>query len=106
MRIVLLGGFLGAGKTTTMLAAARHFEAAGERVAVVTNDQGADLVDTGLSRTAGLAAAEVTGGCFCCRFDDLVEVITRLRAEHDPTVVVAEAGGSCTHPQSTVVPPL
>ncbi len=107
MRLVLLGGFLGAGKTTTMLAAGRALEAAGERVAVVTNDQGIDLVDSRLARAAGLAGAgEVTGGCFCCRFSDLATVLDRLRAEVRPDVVLAEAVGSCTDLQSTVVAPV
>jgi G3E family GTPase len=105
MRIVMVGGFLGAGKTTTLLAAARRLEACGERVAVITNDQGTDLVD---SRLAELAAAgdtaEVTGGCFCCRFDDLAETITRVAS--GTTVVLAEAVGSCTDLQSTVIRPL
>ena len=66
MRVVLVGGFLGAGKTTTMLAAARLLEARGERVAVITNDQGTDLVDTRLAQLVGereCRVAEVTGGC-------------------------------------------
>ena len=50
LRFVPLGGYLGAGKTTTMLAVARRLEAAGERVGVITNDQGVDLVDTALAR--------------------------------------------------------
>jgi G3E family GTPase len=107
MRIVMVGGFLGAGKTTTMLAAARRLEHAGERVAIITNDQGTDLVDTQLAELyAPGSAAEVTGGCFCCRFDDLAETITRVRQQRDPTVVLAEAVGSCTDLQSTVVRPL
>jgi G3E family GTPase len=107
MRLIPFGGFLGAGKTTTMLAAARWLESAGERVAVITNDQGTDLVDTQLARLAGPGAvAEVTGGCFCCRFDDLAATIKLLREQVDPTVILAEAVGSCTDLQSTVVRPL
>jgi G3E family GTPase len=107
MRLIPLGGFLGAGKTTTMLAAARRLENAGERVAVITNDQGTDLVDTQLARLAGPdAVAEVTGGCFCCRFDDLAATIKVLREQIDPTVTLAEAVGSCTDLQSTVIRPL
>jgi G3E family GTPase len=106
-RFVPIGGFLGAGKTTTMLAAARRLEAAGERVSVVTNDQGVDLVDTELARAASVdSVSEITGGCFCCRFDDLASVIERLGKEVEPTVVLAEAVGSCTDLQSTVVRPL
>ena len=105
MRIAMVGGFLGAGKTTTLLAAARRLEASGERVAVITNDQGTDLVDGRLAELAAPGAtAEVTGGCFCCRFDDLAETITRVAS--GTTVVLAEAVGSCTDLQSTVIRPL
>ena len=105
MRIAMVGGFLGAGKTTTLLAAARRLEVAGERVAVITNDQGTDLVDSRLAELAAPAAtAEVTGGCFCCRFDDLASTITRVAS--GTTVVLAEAVGSCTDLQSTVIRPL
>ena len=52
------------------------------------------------------AVAEVTGGCFCCRFDDLAATIARVRDETDPSIVLAEAVGSCTDLQSTVVRPL
>lgn len=107
MLIVPLGGFLGAGKTTTMLAAARLLETRGETVSVVTNDQGVDLVDTEAARAASVGAVgEVTGGCFCCRFDDLVGVLSRLRDEAAPTVVLTEAVGSCSDLRSTVVEPL
>lgn len=107
MRFIALGGFLGAGKTTTMLAAAELLEAAGERVIVITNDQGVDLVDSQLARDVAVTGhGEVTGGCFCCRFDDLVAVVRRLAEARRPTVVLAEAVGSCTDLQSTVVRPL
>src|SRR5882672_63429 len=107
LRFVPIGGFLGAGKTTTMLKIGQMLEARGERVAVVTNDQGANLVDTELSRSANLTGVgEITGGCFCCKFDDLAAVIRELRGEVDPTVIIAEAVGSCTDLQATVVRPL
>jgi len=107
IQFIPLGGFLGAGKTTTMLAAARLLEDRGERVSLITNDQGADLVDTKLAKASGIGATdEVTGGCFCCRFEDLATVVTRLVEQVNPTTVIAEAVGSCTDLQSTVVRPL
>jgi G3E family GTPase len=106
VRLILIGGFLGAGKTTTMLAAGRALEARGEKVAVIVNDQGADLVDGRLARAAGLSGVgEVTGGCFCCRFEDLTSVLARIADTVAPSVVLAEAVGSCTDLQSTVVAP-
>jgi len=104
---ITLGGFLGAGKTTTMVQAAKRLEERGRRVAVITNDQGVDLVDTQLVRASLDAAAEVTGGCFCCRFDDLVGVTRALVDRGDGTdTVIAEAVGSCTDLQATVLGPM
>lgn len=115
IRFVALGGFLGAGKTTTLIAAAKLLEARGHRVAVITNDQGTELVDTRLARSELAAVGEVTGGCFCCRFEDLMTVTTRLLAGDGagdgagaaaPDTVLAEAVGSCTDLQATVLRPL
>lgn len=106
IRFVALSGFLGAGKTTTMLAATKRLEAGGHRVAVITNDQSKELVDTRLARNTVDAVGEVTGGCFCCRFEDLVEVTAKLVAEHAPDTIIAESVGSCTDLQATVVRPL
>jgi G3E family GTPase len=71
LTFVPLTGFLGAGKTTTMVAAAKAMQERGHKVAVITNDQSTALIDSQLARSDLDAAAEVTGGCFCCRFDDL-----------------------------------
>lgn len=102
---VPVSGFLGAGKTTTLLAAARALTGRGRRVAVVTNDQGSELVDTRLARAATGRVAEVTGGCFCCRFDELAGVVGELVSGGADTVL-AEAVGSCTDLRATVVRPL
>jgi G3E family GTPase len=106
---VPLTGFLGAGKTTTMIATAQALQAQGHRVAVITNDQGAELVDTALVRSKLDSVAEVTGGCFCCRFEDLVGTIRALvdgAGDVPVDTVIAEAVGSCTDLQATVVRPL
>lgn len=100
-----LSGFLGAGKTTTMLALVGEMERAGRTVAVVTNDQAADLVDTQLARAVTNRVAEVSGGCFCCRFEDLWRVVSTLFDDGVDTVL-AEAVGSCTDLRATVVRPL
>ena len=107
LRVVPIGGFLGAGKTTTMMAAAAELEAKGEIVSIITNDQGNELVDTQMAKTTSVASvSEVTGGCFCCRFEDLASTIMQIMETTNPTVVLAEAVGSCTDLQSTVVRPM
>jgi len=103
--IAVIGGFLGAGKTTLILAAAALLQRQGVRVAVVLNDQGDDLVDTHLVRSQGIPADQVAGGCFCCRFPDLIDALDRL-ADAAPEVVFAEAVGSCTDIVATTLRPL
>lgn len=103
--IVVVGGFLGAGKTTLILAAARLLEQRGLRSAVILNDQGNELVDTRYAAMQGTPAREVTGGCFCCRFSELVTQIEMLR-EFSPHVIFTEPVGSCTDIVATVLGPL
>lgn len=105
-KVILLSGFLGAGKTTTMIRAAKMMEAAGKKVAIVTNDQGSALIDTALGRNSGLWTEEVSGGCFCCRFDDLLTTLQTLRETQSPDVILAEAVGSCTDLSATVIHPM
>ena len=103
--IAVVGGFLGAGKTTLILAAARLLQQRGLRAAAILNDQGDDLVDTHYAGSLGVACDQVTGGCFCCRFPDLVEAAGRL-LEYQPDVIFAEAVGSCTDIVATTLRPL
>lgn len=103
--VVLVGGFLGAGKTSLILAAARELERRGLRCSVILNDQGDELVDTRHAEGQGLLAREVTGGCFCCRLSALTSAIDELRAM-SPDVIFAEPVGSCTDLAATVLGPL
>ncbi|MCA9887454.1 MAG: hypothetical protein KC546_03740 [Anaerolineae bacterium] len=105
-RLIFVGGFLGAGKTTLLTYCANALEKQGHRVAVVTNDQGQELVDTMLMLDQGTATGEVKGGCFCCRFHDLVAVIEHLSETYQPDIILAEPVGSCTDIISTVIKPL
>jgi Ni2+-binding GTPase involved in maturation of urease and hydrogenase len=106
LRFIMLGGFLGAGKTTTMSRLARFYTSRGQRVGLVTNDQAQDLVDTNSLRAQGFSVEEVAGACFCCRFDDLVGKVGALRQDQRPDVILAEPVGSCTDLVATVVQPL
>lgn len=103
--VVTVGGFLGAGKTTLIMAAAKELNRRGLRCAVVTNDQGDALVDSAFVSENGLPHGEVTGGCFCCRFSKLMETIEELR-QFSPDVIFAEPVGSCTDISATTLHPL
>jgi Ni2+-binding GTPase involved in maturation of urease and hydrogenase len=106
MDVHLVGGFLGSGKTTAIIGAARELMSAGKRVGVVTNDQGRYLVDTAFVSRQGIPAVEVTGGCFCCRYEDLEKRLDWLQAVARPDIVFAESVGSCADLVATVIKPL
>jgi len=106
LRFIMLGGFLGAGKTTAITRLARHYLSQGKRVGLVTNDQAQDLVDTTSLRAQGFPVEEVAGACFCCRFDDLVGKVGALQRDERPDAILAEPVGSCTDLVATVVQPL
>ncbi len=106
IRFVMIGGFLGAGKTTTIARLARHYQAQGKRVGIVTNDQATDLVDTQLLRSQGFEVGEVAGSCFCCNFDSLTDAAQNLERWERPDVILAEPVGSCTDLVATVIQPL
>src|SRR5262245_37220499 len=106
VRFIMIGGFLGAGKTTTLARLARQYVAQGKRIGLVTNDQAQNLVDTSSLRAQGFAVREVPGACFCCRFDDLVGKVGELQDAERPEIILAEPVGSCTDLVATVVQPL
>jgi G3E family GTPase len=105
-RYIMIGGFLGAGKTTAVARLAQRLIDRGLKVGLITNDQGRELVDTKMLRTKGFATEEIPGGCFCCRFNSLVDAADKLTAASQPDVFIAEPVGSCTDLVATVTYPL
>lgn len=105
-RYIMIGGFLGAGKTTTVGRLAKHLSDQGLKVGLITNDQAGGLVDTKLLRGQGFATEEIAGGCFCCRFNTLVDAAHKLNDTTKPDVFIAEPVGSCTDLVATVTYPL
>jgi G3E family GTPase len=105
-RYIMIGGFLGAGKTTAILQLAQKLHGQGTRVGLITNDQSFGLVDTALLNSQGLPVEEITGGCFCCRFQSLMDAAGKLTEAAAPDVFIAEPVGSCTDLRAAVSYPL
>lgn len=103
---IMIGGFLGAGKTTSIGKFAQFLDARGVKVGLITNDQGAGLVDSALGRSQAFPVEEISGGCFCCRFNSLVDAAHNLSSSNRPDVFLAEPVGSCTDLVATVSLPL
>jgi G3E family GTPase len=105
-RIVLIGGFLGAGKTTLIQNLANSLTKKNLKIGIVTNDQAPDLVDSHFLNSNDFSVREVSGGCFCCNFGDLLTSIQNLTDTVQPDIILAEPVGSCTDIVSTVIRPL
>ena len=105
-RYIMIGGFLGAGKTTAVARLARYLTDQGRRVGLICNDQSTGLVDTTLLRSQGFSVEEITGGCFCCRFNSLLDAADNLTRAATPDLFLAEPVGSCTDLIATVSYPL
>jgi len=106
IELIVIGGFLGAGKTTTILSVAGELMREGKKVGIITNDQGSDLVDTNFLLSSGLSVFEVTGSCFCCNFDAFANIIKALAENEMPDVILAEPVGSCTDLVATIFKPI
>jgi Ni2+-binding GTPase involved in maturation of urease and hydrogenase len=106
LQLFLAGGFLGSGKTTAILQAARYLHKNGKKVGVITNDQGMQQVDTQFIKGQQIPSEEVANGCFCCHYNELHKNMESLQQFEETEIIFAESVGSCTDLAATVVNPL
>lgn len=105
-KLILVGGFLGAGKTSLLMRAADILKKRGNQVGLITNDQAAGLVDTAFLEESGNAIAEVNGSCFCCNFPGFIDAVKTVAKKNNGGVTLAEPVGSCTDLSMTILQPL
>ena len=92
--LLLLTGFLGSGKTTTLSHWLSHTNVPLKRTAVIINDFGSVNVDAALLSRRQLELRSITGGCVCCQsFEDLVAQVAALADNPDIDLVWIETSG-------------
>ncbi len=91
--ILLVTGFLGAGKTTIVNHLLAHAE--GRRIAAIVNDFGAINIDAELIAGASDGVISLANGCICCSLEgDLLRTLaTILRRTPRPEAIVIETSG-------------
>ena len=90
IRLLVIGGFLGAGKTTLVNHLLAH---ADRKIAVLVNDFGAVAVDAALIAAADATSMTLANGCVCCSTgDDFGAALERVAAGR-PELVIVEASG-------------
>ncbi|MGD1926446.1 MAG: CobW family GTP-binding protein [Paracoccaceae bacterium] len=93
MPVTVVGGYLGAGKTTLVNHLLR--QANGLRLAVLVNDFGDLPIDAELIESQDGNVINISGGCVCCSFgSDLITALMDLRnLEPRPDHLLIEAAG-------------
>jgi G3E family GTPase len=91
--VVLVAGFLGAGKTTVVNHLLAHAD--GRRIAAVVNDFGAINIDAELITGAADGVVSLSNGCICCSLEgDLLRTLAvLLRRDPRPELIVIETSG-------------
>ncbi len=98
MKILLLSGFLGSGKTSALLQMAGYMVRQSRRsdtsVMIIENEIGEVGVDDKVLKAQGLAVRELFAGCACCTGGvDLINDIRTIRESVEPEWIIIEATG-------------
>lgn len=105
-KLIVISGFLGAGKTSTIASLGKMLISQGKKVGVITNDQGKNLVDTNFLNDEGMSVFEITEGCFCCNFDVFTKKLETMAKDQMPDVILAEPIGSAINLVTTIFKPV
>ena len=94
MKVIIIGGFLGSGKTTTLRNLGKHLIDKGHKIAIIVNEVGEVGVDGETISSSGLVTKELTSGCICCSLKVTMEfTLQTIIEDYDPDVVIIEPTG-------------
>ncbi|WP_340818760.1 GTP-binding protein [Methanolobus sp. WCC4] len=94
MKIVIVSGFLGSGKTTSVIRIGKYLQNKGLSVSVLVNDIGDVGVDGHVISENGLESKEIPRGCICCTLKYALEGnIALVQAQYDPDILLIEPTG-------------
>jgi len=96
MKTIILGGFLGSGKTTVLLQLAKYITGKPDfpQVVILENEIGEVGVDNEILEGAALAVESVFSGCICCTGAvDLIDAVQTIESQYGPDWLIVEATG-------------
>ena len=105
MNVILLGGFLGSGKTTALMKFAHYLAGISEperknKVVIIENEIGEVGIDDQYLRGGGFKVENLFAGCACCTVSgELLNAVSKIKKEMDPQWLVVETTG-VAFPQS------
>ncbi len=99
MKVLIFGGFLGSGKTTSLMQLARYIvdNATSDKavkVMILENEIGEVGIDDAFLRGGGFQVDNLFAGCACCTVSgELVSAANKIMAEYDPEWLIVETTG-------------
>ncbi|MDK2891807.1 GTP-binding protein [Methanohalophilus sp.] len=94
MKVLVIGGFLGSGKTSTILRVSEFLGKKGVKVAIIVNEIGEVGIDGDVISSYGFDSIELTSGCICCTLKrDLRYTINAIIKDYNPDFLLIEPTG-------------
>ena len=93
IKIDVISGFLGAGKTTLIK---KLFESGfnGEKIVLIENEFGEIGIDGGFLKESGIEIKEINSGCICCSLvGDFSSSINEIIEKFNPERIIVEPSG-------------
>lgn len=92
-KYVVISGFLGAGKTTSMIAFGNLIDKRYGKAAILVNDLGADnIVDASFTARTDILTTQIAGDCICYQHENLVDKLNQL-VDQGATVIMSDIPG-------------
>ncbi|MDD7389703.1 MAG: GTP-binding protein [Lachnospiraceae bacterium] len=99
MKILILGGFLGSGKTSFLGQLAQYLtdispEKRTGNVVILENEIGQKGIDDKFLRSSGYQVENMFNGCVCCTLGgDLLTAVDRIQKQYQPEWMILETTG-------------
>lgn len=99
MKVIILGGFLGSGKTTALMSFAHYLADISDpekeyKIVILENEVGEVGIDDQYLRGGGFSVDNLFAGCACCTVSgELITAVERIKREMGPEWLVIETTG-------------
>lgn len=93
VKVDIVSGFLGAGKTT-LIKKLLSEALAGEKIVLLENEYGEVGIDGGFMKNSGIQVSELNAGCICCTIaGDFANAIDEIIEKYAPERLIIEPSG-------------
>jgi G3E family GTPase len=95
MKIIMITGFLGSGKTSTLKNMILQLQPADKsNIVIIVNDFGDIGIDSAVISACGIDPVELISGCICCQLGvDLLRTIRSVYERYKPGAIIIEPSG-------------